>query len=364
MSQVIPAATVDQPGAARYAVGLGLTNECDLSCAHCYRDTLKLDRLNLAAVKRICEAMPVGSINLGVGENGLHPHYHQILEWLHSQHIRVALTSNGYSVEVLSDQELARLSSVEFSIDFPTEAEQDEWRMAGNWRKCIEGMRRCVRLDVPVAIMAVMMNSNYNRLGELAYLAAEYGADFRFNIYQPVTGDTFSLSYEQLWEGLIGVFESTEIIAVSEPLVNALLRLSPATSGSPCGRTSLRVLPAGTVSPCTYWPRVDRRLEDLYTQREAILNAPSFVKARQLPAECQKCPLLETCGGGCASRRLLGGTLDQPDEYCPVIRQDHAMLERLSNLKWKAARFKEMPKVGNACTFMVRARANDQGKKE
>jgi MoaA/NifB/PqqE/SkfB family radical SAM enzyme len=98
-----------------------------LSCAHCYRSRLKLDRLSLEDVQQICAALPVGSVSLGVGENGLHPQYHQILAWLHTQNIRVALTSNGYSVEVLSDEELSRLHSVEFSLDYPTETEQDDW---------------------------------------------------------------------------------------------------------------------------------------------------------------------------------------------------------------------------------------------
>ncbi len=340
---------------AGYAVGIGLTNECDLSCAHCYRSQLKLDRLNLAEVKRICGSLSVSSVSLGVGENGLHPQYHQILEWLHSQNIRIALTSNGYSAEVLSDEELAWLHSVEFSIDFPSEEEQDSWRSLGNWRKCWDGIARCQRLGVQTAVMAVMISTNYNRLGELAEVAAAHGADFRFNIYQPVTGDKFSLSYEQFWEGLLDIFERTEIITVSEPLVNALLGLPKATQGSPCGKTSLRVLPSGLVSPCTYWPMPDRKLNDLYREGSAVMQAPAFQEARQTPEACQDCPLLEKCGGGCASRRLLRGNVDQPDEFCPIIRKDAALLERLSTQLWKVASFKDMPKAGNACTFMVRA---------
>jgi radical SAM protein with 4Fe4S-binding SPASM domain len=339
-----------------YAVGIGLTNECDLSCAHCYRSQLKLDRLNLAEVKQICGSLPVGSVSLGVGENGLHPQYHEILAWLHSQNIRVALTSNGYSVEVLSDEELSWLHSVEFSIDFPTEAEQDNWRAPGNWRKCWEGVERCQRLGVQTAVMAVMMSTNYNRLGELAEVAARYHADLRFNIYQPVTGDKFSLSYSQFWDGLLDLLGRTEIISISEPLVNALLELPRATQGSPCGKTSLRVLPNGLVSPCTYWPGPDRKLNHLYWQGEAVLQAPAFQQARQVPAVCQDCALLERCGGGCASRRLLRGNLDHPDEYCPIVRRDEALLERIATRFWQVAEFKDMPKAGNACTFMVRAR--------
>lgn len=352
---------VPQPPPAGYAVGIGLTNECDLSCAHCYRSQLKLDRLSLEDVRQICGAVPVGSVSLGVGENGLHPQYHEILAWLHEQNIRVAITSNGYSVEVLSDEELSRLHSVEFSLDYPTEAEQDAWRAPGNWRKCWDGIERCQRLGVRVAVIAVMMSTNYTRLSELAAITARQGLDLRFNIYQPVTGDRFSMSYEQFWEGILAVLANSAIVTISEPLVNALIKFSRPTAGSPCGKTSLRTLPDRRVSPCTYWPPMGGKnrldLDKLFAEGPAILGERAFAEARHVPAECQGCAFVEKCGGGCASRRKLRGHLDRADEYCPIIRQDRAMLARIEELPWQAATFKDLPKAGNACTFVVKGRA-------
>src|ERR1700722_4638438 len=40
---------------AMIAVGLGLTNECNLSCSFCYRDPTRTDRLSLDQVKSIIE---------------------------------------------------------------------------------------------------------------------------------------------------------------------------------------------------------------------------------------------------------------------------------------------------------------------
>src|SRR4028119_249914 len=57
------------------AVGIGLTNECNLACPHCYRPTLTQQRLSLPQVQTILDNLEVGSINLGVGENGVHPEY-------------------------------------------------------------------------------------------------------------------------------------------------------------------------------------------------------------------------------------------------------------------------------------------------
>ena len=63
-----------------FSVGVGLTNACDLACAHCYRDTESVDQLTESQVLGVCDALPVRSVNLGTGENGLHPEYAGIVK--------------------------------------------------------------------------------------------------------------------------------------------------------------------------------------------------------------------------------------------------------------------------------------------
>jgi MoaA/NifB/PqqE/SkfB family radical SAM enzyme len=144
-----------------FSVGLGLTNECNLACAHCYRDTGRIDRLSLDDVRRVCEAVPVRSVNLGTGENGLHPEFHTILRYLRERGTTIALTSNGYTAAILSDEELCSFADIEFSLDFATEREQDSWRGPGNWRLVLDQTGRALRLGVSVTIIAVMMRTNY-----------------------------------------------------------------------------------------------------------------------------------------------------------------------------------------------------------
>ena len=127
-----------RPPVSGFSVGLGLTNDCNLACAHCYRDTERIDRLSLDDVRTVCDRLPIRAVNLGTGENGLHPDFRAILAFLEARGIPVSLTSNGYSAAVLDDDDLRRLAHVEFSLDFPTEAEQDAWRGAGNWRLALD----------------------------------------------------------------------------------------------------------------------------------------------------------------------------------------------------------------------------------
>jgi radical SAM protein with 4Fe4S-binding SPASM domain len=303
-----------------------------------------VDRLTIADVRRVCEAIPVRSMNLGVGENGLHPEYEAILDYLAGRGIRVSITSNGRSIEVLEDATVRRFSSVEFSLDQPSEREHDAFRGAGNWRTVMAALDRCAGLGVPVTVTAVIMSTNYLRLPELAQVAAARGANLRVNVYQPAKTDRFTLTYAEFWEAMRRLAAATRLVATTEPVLAAVLEI-PGFAGPGCGRSTVRVAPDGRVLPCTYWPRSRLTLADLVAAGATILEAPEFVEARQVPAACAGCP----CRGGCAGRRALTGDLTAPDPYCPFARQDRVELD------WAWARREDLPKVGSACTTVVTA---------
>src|SRR5215467_2241460 len=191
------------------SLGLGLTNECNLACSFCYRDPARTDRLSLDQVKSVMERLPIRSVNLGTGENGMHPDFKAILNYLRSKPAKLTITSNGHSVAVLEDDELRAFHDIEFSLDYPTEAEQDTQRGPGNWALIQQQAERCVKLDVPVTIIAVMMKSNYLRLAEVARVAKQFCAPLRVNVYQAVRSDVYALSYEEFWEGFRRLFEET-----------------------------------------------------------------------------------------------------------------------------------------------------------
>src|SRR5262249_2735421 len=272
-----------------FSVGVGLTNECNLRCAHCYRPDVGVERLTLQDVKAVCAAIPIKSVNLGVGENGLHPEYAAILEHLRGLAIKTSITSNGLSVQALSDDGIKRFHSVEFSLDFPTQREHDAFRGSGNWKTVMAALERCVGLGVPVTVTAVMMRINYDRMAELARVAAEWGAPLRVNVYQPSKTDRFSLSYAQFWGGFRQLLGAARLGATTGPVLAAVLGL-PGFTGRGCGRTTVRVAPDGRVLPCTYWPESGLTIADLRAQGDAIIETPAFRDARTIPTACEACP--------------------------------------------------------------------------
>jgi radical SAM protein with 4Fe4S-binding SPASM domain len=337
----------EAPGAA-IALGLGLTNECNLTCAFCYRDPTRADRLSLDQVKSVMECLPIRSVNLGTGENGMHPDFKSIVGYLRAQAIKLTITSNGHSVAVLEDSELRAFHDIEFSLDYPTQGEQDAQRGRGNWELIHRQAERCVRLGVPVTIIAVMMKANYLRMADVARVAKRFKAPLRVNVYQAVRSDTYALSYEEYWEGFRRLFAETDVIDIGEPLVRAMAGLPPLRGG--CGVSTVRVTPRATAQPCVYWPGSGEPLSNLISTGPDVLNSAAFEQARTLPSACEPCEFRNSCHGGCAGRRRLQDALLQPDCYCPIIRGERPRL----HIHMAATR--DLPKLSSSCTTVVIAR--------
>jgi radical SAM protein with 4Fe4S-binding SPASM domain len=340
----MPLATASQEY-QQFALGIGLTNECNLACAFCYRDPTRVDRLSLDLVRHVMASIPVRSVNLGTGENGMHPDFEAMLAFLRKQPVKLTMTSNGYSVAVLDEEQLAAFADIEFSLDYPTEAEQDEQRGAGNWALLHEQAARCRRLGVPVTFIAVMMRSNYDRLHQIAEIAKAYDAPLRINVYQAVRSDSYALTYDEYWNGFATLFANTDVIAIGEPLVRAMAGLPPRRGG--CGVATVRVTPRATVQPCVYWPGTGAPLEVLLQAGPEIVESEPFADARCVPDACRTCAYLDACRGGCAGRRKLLQMLSQPDPYCPVVRGEQ------KHLSVRMAQARDLPKLESACTTIV-----------
>jgi MoaA/NifB/PqqE/SkfB family radical SAM enzyme len=327
-----------------YSVGIGLTNDCNLKCAHCYRDMDRVDHISLDQIKQICEAIPVDAMGMGTGENALHPEFAPIVEYLHGRGVKLSIASNGHSLTTISDDLLRMFHDVEVSIDYATEAEQDDFRGAGNWALVHQAMERCHKAGIEVSILATLMRTNYNQMDKLVHLARRNGVNLRVNAYQAVKTDAYRLTYDEFWEGYRRLFAEGLVVSCTEPVVRAAMGFENVES--PCGRRSIRFNPRSQIIPCVYWP-VDPLLtptiDDLSRLQETVLDIPAFQAARINPPSAAQCP----CQGGCATRRALNGNLDSHDDYCPWERGDDLQLT------WRPAPAKALMRSGNVCTTVV-----------
>lgn len=323
------------------SLGVGLTNECNLDCAHCYRPTGQVHRLDPEQVKEICRRLPVSGVGFGTGESALHPGFAGLVGWLRDRGVRISVASNGHTLQALPDDCLRALADAEVSIDFASEDQQDRFRGQGNWRDVMRALERCRALGVEVSVLTTLMSINYRSVGDLATLARKLGANLRVNVYQPVTTRAFSPTYEQFWESFTRLFDSALLVSCSEPVVCAALGNHPAAS--PCGHCSVRITPRGRVIPCVYWPEGRLGVEDIVRLGTRVLETPEFRLARRVPESAQDCP----CRGGCASRRRLAGNLNSHDEYCLWAKSESISLHA------DLAPGKALVRSSSVCTTIV-----------
>jgi MoaA/NifB/PqqE/SkfB family radical SAM enzyme len=325
-----------------YSVGIGLTNDCNLQCAHCYRDAGNIAYLPFDDVVSIVDSIPVDSIGMGTGENGLHPEFERIVRFLKDRGINQSVASNGYTLMNATDEILSCFHDVEVSIDFPAEEAQDAFRGEGNWTLVHRAIDRCKDLGIETSILATMMATNYDVMDQLVRLARRDGVNLRVNAFQPVNTNEFALDYDQFWEGYRRLFSEGLIISCSEPVVRAVLGLDDVYS--PCGHRSIRINPHGRVLPCVYWPSDGLlSVSDLVTLQGDIFETPAFRSIREMPQEAVDCP----CHGGCASRRALRGNLEGHDEFCPWVRGDTI------TIKHQFVPAKDLARIGSVCTTIV-----------
>ena len=153
-----------------YSIGIGLTNNCNLDCAHCYRPTDQVYNLSLDQIKTICASVPVDAMGMGTGENYMHPQFAEIVDYVAGQGIKLTMASNGYSLNRMPEKTLRAFHGVEVSIDFATEHEQDQFRGPGNWRDVHAAIERCRGLGIEVSILTTLMSVNYTQMEDLVSL--------------------------------------------------------------------------------------------------------------------------------------------------------------------------------------------------
>jgi MoaA/NifB/PqqE/SkfB family radical SAM enzyme len=332
----------------KYSVGIGLTNDCNLACAHCYRDTVNISYVTLDQIKTICESIEVGSLGMGTGENILNPQFIPIVEYLHGRGVKLNVASNGFTVMSMDDDHLRMFNDVELSIDFPTRAEQDAFRDGGNWGLCHAAIERCKTLGVKVSILACLMRINYDKMDALGAYARDLDVNLRVNAYQAVKTDKYKLTFDEFWEGYKRLFSATRVVSCYEPVVRAAMGFDDVQS--PCARTSIRFNQRGQVIPCVYWPlslsgmtHPAPTIADLPALGDKVMEAEDFVMARYEPEIARFCK----CQGGCATRRALHGQLDAHDDYCPWVRGIALKLD------WEPAPDKGLMRGRNVCTTIV-----------
>ncbi len=314
-----------------YTIGIGLTDRCNSNCAHCYsRTSAEPEDLDYDLLIRLIDTIPIKSINFGTGESIHYPRFTDVLHLLSEKRIDVALTTNGLTIEELSDEDVRLFHDVDFSIDFPDPAINDRWRYDGAFRSVLDGARRCLDLGVEASLVTCLMKENAPDMGKLAELAVNTGLSLRINVYKSVFTRKYQPTYEQFWSAIKDMAESAYFTACSEPIVSAAIGNVKQKKGNPCGRMSFRIHPDGKIVPCVYLKESNVTVKNLTSDFEKQSHRLTDIIKLPLPDICRDCSSVEICQGGCASRRIFNN-MNEPDEYCFVVKGERPEI----NARWK-----------------------------
>jgi radical SAM protein with 4Fe4S-binding SPASM domain len=331
-----------------WAVGVGTTNACNYNCKHCYSRGTDPYYLNVNDIKSLVESLEINSLNLGTGENGLNPHLPGILDYISERKIKSSLTSNGYTIAMLSEMQLNRFNDIDISIDFPKQDENDDIRGAGAFSSANKAIEKCKACGVETSIVCCLTNKNYNYMEGMVELSNKWGVNLRVNVYKPVHNEGLKLNYEQFWSAMKTLLGNANLVSCSEPIVNTILGIKVLDGGCPCGKMSVRVRPDGVIVPCVYWPNGDVTVQDVKKKgMAALLESKEFQKIRMIPQTCRDCEYVDICKGGCASRRIYNN-LNEPDEFCYIYNK-----KEKPELKYKLVKQKDLVHCNYLCTLIL-----------
>ena len=278
----------------------------------------------------------IDSINYGTGENTLSKNWFALLKYVRSSYPDVgqALTTNGYLGPALqqrpdADAILAALDEVDISLDYADPIEHARGRGhpdAYQWARATIDVCRSAGIPTTLVVLGIDQTLARDNLAPIFELALQHGSFVRINIFRPNHGQACAaLSYVVLKQALRFIVETQTIVSLSDPLFSALIAGERAPDGS--GRTSLRILPDGSITPSTYlvtdrWKRAhiqDADLDDPKLRAGLSLDISSEI----IPKACAACRYVELCRGGAIDRRIIWhGTLERRDPYCPLENDD------------------------------------------
>lgn len=317
-------------------IGIGLTNLCNLNCDHCYSRKMAEKSFSLEDAKKTLSAFPfLRSVNFGTGESILNNQFEEIINLFYSKNIKLAITSNGLSINKMKEETLIKFDDVDISIDFPIKELHDKWRKKeGLFDNAIKAIERCKKFNINVSIVSVLMSNNHDFFQQFKPLLDKYDVNLRINLYKAVNKDEFTPSYEQFWGAITTMSENFEIVSCSEPILS--LFWNEMSGGSRCGN-SMRIHPDGNISSCVYV----RNNEDYEKFNNDKKTPPEF---------CKGCKVVRTCVGGCYGRRVTENRQNMPDMFCPFFNKKKLPIIRFNKYKEE----KELIHSNYLCTIVLR----------
>ncbi|MFN8240433.1 MAG: radical SAM protein [Bacteroidales bacterium] len=184
------------------AVGIELTNYCNLSCPECHTGSGAGTRtrgfIDPALFRKIIDELKPWLLNINLyfqGEPMMHPRFFDLLEL--SSGINTTLSTNGHFLSEENVRALAasKLGTIIVSLDGMTEETYSKYRVGGHFFKVVDGIRKLAdevrRSGSPLRVKIQFLVNRYNehQIADLKNFAREHGAGVILKSMQVISAD-------------------------------------------------------------------------------------------------------------------------------------------------------------------------------
>lgn len=300
------------------------TNDCNLYCAHCYRESGEKAQgeLTTQEAKKLIEEIKAAGFHIMIfsgGEPLMRDDLYELIQHASQVGLRPVLGSNGTLItpEVAQKLKDASLLAAGISLDSMDKAKHDKLRAKeGAWDAAVSGMEACKAVGLPFQIHTTVMDWNAPEIEALMDFAVEIGARAHHVFFLVPTGRGEAIedaaldreAYENVLRRVMTKAKEVPI-EVKPTCAPQFIRVADDvghqqrfTKGCLAGLSYCIISPKGDVQPCAY---MTMEIENVRNKPfdEIWASNPVFEKLRTeaYSGQCGSCGYGQSCGG-CRAR--------------------------------------------------------------
>mgnify|MGYP005853378761 FL=1 len=320
-------------------VSWNATNECNLRCAHCYRDagSKKAEELSTDEGRALIDGIAEAGFKIMIfsgGEPVMRPDLFELVAYARGKGLRAVLGTNGTLISRAVAEQLkeAGIMAVGISLDSMDKKVHDDLRgLPGSWDAAVGGMRACREVGLSFQVHTTVMDFNYGEITQLTDFAVEVGAQGHHVFFLVPTGRAVEIAeasikadqYERLLRRLLEKQKHVPI-EIKPTCAPHFLRIAKQlginmrfTRGCLAGLSYCLINPVGIVQACAYLDIPAGNIRETPFP-EIWRTAPLFehLRTRKYNGKCGRCEYKDVCGGCRARAKYYYGDYMGEEPWC------------------------------------------------
>ncbi|RJX22752.1 MAG: putative heme d1 biosynthesis radical SAM protein NirJ2 [Ammonifex sp.] len=307
-------------------VSWNATNECNLKCAHCYRDAgaKKSEELTTEEGRALIDEIARAGFKIMIfsgGEPIMRPDLYELVAYARERGLRTVLGTNGTLITPAVARQLkeAGVMAAGISVDSMDKKIHDDLRgVSGSWDAAVDGMRACRETGLGFQVHTTVMDFNYDEILNLTDFAVQSGARGHHVFFLVPTGRAVEIAeasikadqYERLLRRLLEKQKQVPI-EIKPTCAPHFLRIAKQmkvdmrfTRGCLAGLSYCLINPVGVVQACAYldMPAGNVR-ETPFSEIWREAQVFQQLRTRKYNGKCGRCDYEDVCGG-CRARAM------------------------------------------------------------